>query len=135
MRWVLSPIIGNGTAPTADMTDATGPYRAKVSNYGVSHVSSIPGNEDGSPANLWALVLVDDTTGDWTGIDGDGDIVALPDLGRDEEVTADLIPIGKGTVDMPNLFAWVGLTMEENVEGFGQLLDETFTYDSMKLGG
>ena len=123
MRWVISPVIGSGTG--------LDPYRAKVADYG-SHVAIIPGNSDGTPQSTWALTLVADDA--LTGVEGDGECVMLPDLGPAEVITPDLIPIGRGTVDMPNLNEWVYLTMTEAVEGVGQQLDPTFTYGAMSLG-
>lgn len=121
-RWVQSPIIGSGTQED--------PYRLKVANYG-SCVAVIPGNNDGTPMYSWGIGLISDDAVALA--EDDVECVVFPDLGPTETITPDLIPIGRGTVDMPNLNEWVYLTMTEAVEGVGQDLDPAFTYDWLKI--
>lgn len=136
MRWLVSPIVGDGTAATKGMTDATGPYRAKASAYG-PHVADIPGATDGSPLYPWALVLFD---GDVAAAEADGDLTLLPDVGMADPTPSDftlppfnapVIP-GKPTPPAP-ADAWdPDRTFGENIAAMGQLLDSTF--DPARVG-
>lgn len=67
-RYYISPVIGDGSE--------TNPYRAKLSDYNVSHVAVIAGGADGRPARQWALCLVNST--DHTALVADAELRAIP---------------------------------------------------------
>jgi hypothetical protein len=84
MRWVISPIIGDGTGEIVPGQEATtGPYRAKASDYG-AHVALIPGNTDGTPKKNWALVYFN---GDVTAAEADNALRVIPDYRLDDVLT------------------------------------------------
>lgn len=67
MRWLVSPVIGDG------LTVATA-YRAKAGDYG-DHAALIPGDADGAPVEGWCLVAF---RGDEQAAVADPDLVLLP---------------------------------------------------------
>lgn len=125
-RWILSPVIGDGTSEN--------PYRLKVADYGIDgstarYAALIPSRADGTPRFLWGLALWE---GDLTLAEQDEDVLVLPDLSSGDVITAEMIPISRGTIPKPRLEA--GLTLLQNVELIGQELDPSFTFDRIKVG-
>lgn len=125
-RWAISPIIGSGVVGFVDGVWVEDPYRAKVTDYG-DHEAIIPVDDQGALTSTWCLTRIGDNA--LTAAEDDVEVQVFPDLGPEEVITPDLIPIGRGTVDQPNLNEWVFLTMTEAVEGVGQLLDPAFRMD------
>lgn len=84
MRWALSTISGDGTAKIIQgQEDTTGPYRAKISDYG-NHATLILSNSDGTPIKNWSLVYFN---GDIVSAEADNAVRVLPDLNLDHVLT------------------------------------------------
>lgn len=133
-RWAISPIIGNGTE-TIDSLDpeATGPYRAKASDYG-THAAIIPGNADGSPAFNWALVKIGDEA--VAAADADPSLTVFPALALDDVLTA-----GQRNWLITRLqhhglpYGWVqpGITVRQALRTIGRYLEATFDVDWVNI--
>lgn len=78
-RYYLAPIVGNGSREN--------PYRAKVQDYGVTHVAVVPTDPlTGIPLFSWALVLV--SAPNHSTLLTDLDLTALPDFPLDAVLSA-----------------------------------------------
>jgi hypothetical protein len=135
MRWVLSPIIGNGTSVVTPGSEATtGPYRAKASDYG-PYVTIIPGNADGTPMFNWCLCRIADSA--VTAADADPDLTVFPDLQLDDVLTLaqrNWLITKVGNLGKPTGWIVAGITVREALRTIGRYLDEKFDVDWMKLG-
>jgi hypothetical protein len=134
MRWVMSPIIGNGTATiVAGQEATTGPYRAKASDYG-AHAALIPGNADGTPVHNWCFVYFD---GDVTAANGDAALDVLPDRQPGDVLTTLQRNFLINACTRRGLdSSWVvsGITFGEAVDHIGQLIEAGFTRNWMRTG-
>jgi hypothetical protein len=133
MRWVISSIIGDGTAQIiVGQEDTTGPYRAKASSYG-SHTALIPGNNDGTPKFNWALCYFD---GDTTAAEADTDLIVFPELTLNHVLT--LAQRNWLITKLSNRgFAtgWIydGITVRECVRTIGRWIEDNYDIDWMRL--
>ena len=85
-RWIISPVIGDGTDRIiTGQESTTGPYRPKAANYATEWGGVIPGNADGTPAFNWCIVRA--TAGDLAAADADTDLIVFPDLDMDHVLT------------------------------------------------
>lgn len=129
-RWVLSPILGDGTAFSRDQTDLTGPYRPYAGKYATSWTCLIPGNPDGTPAFDWCLVRA--TAGDLVAADADSQLTVFPNLQFD-----DVLTLAQRTWLVTRLDArglpsgWVvpGTTFGQALRTIGRYLEARFDID------
>jgi hypothetical protein len=134
LRWVLSPIIGNGTPDIiAGQEATTGPYRAKASDYG-AHAAIIPGNDDGTPKFNWALCQF---TGDIAAAEADPDLTVFPQLHLDDVLTLgqrNWLITKIGNLGKPTGWIVAGITVRECVRTIGRYLENNFDIDWMNMG-
>ena len=133
MRWVISPIIGNGTSEVVVGSEATtGPYRAKASDYG-AHSAVIPGNDDGTPKFNWCLVYFD---GDVTAAESDPDLTVLPNLTMDHRITLaqrDWLRTRLQNRGLPYLWVNTGDTVLSILRTIGRYLDAKYDIDWQRV--
>ena len=67
-RWFLCPIVGTGGDKD--------PYRSRLRDLGITHVSHIPSNPDGTPQFSWCICLA--SANDFTVVDADVLIDGFP---------------------------------------------------------
>jgi hypothetical protein len=136
MRWVLSPIIGNGTAKIVVGQEATtGPYRASASAYG-GHVAIIPGNDDGTPKFNWCLCQMEESAA--VAADAaDPAITVFPALQLDDVLTLgqrNWLITKVGNLGKPTGWIVPGITVRECVRTIGRYLEDNFDVNWMSLG-
>lgn len=134
MRWVLSPVIGNGTSHIDPLDpENTGPYRAKASDYG-AHAAIIPGNDDGTPKFNWCLCYFQ---GDTTAAEADPDLTVFPDLTLDHVLTLaqrNWLITKVGNLGKPTGWIVAGITVRECIRTIGRYLENNFDVDWMRVG-
>lgn len=135
MRWVVSPLIGDGT-PTiiVGQESTTGPYRAKASDYG-AHVAIIPGNDDGTPKFNWCLCRIEEAA--VAAADADTDLIVFPDLTLDHVLTLaqrNWLITRLDNRGFPSGWVTAGITVIEVLRTIGRWLEANFDVDWMRLG-
>jgi hypothetical protein len=134
-RWVISPIIGDGTSDIVVGSEATtGPYRLKASDYG-AHAAIIPGNNDGTPMFNWGICHFD---GDVTAAETDSDLTVLPELSMDHEITLTQRNWLRSRLQnhgLPYLWVNTGDTVREILRTIGRYLDDKFDVDWLLVSG
>lgn len=136
MRWVISPIIGDGTATIVEGQEATtGPYRAAVSAYG-PHAALLPGNNDGTPKKSWALVYFGGNAAQIAAAEADGAIRVFPaGLTEESVLTAPQANVFNNYLDdfgIANVLS-AGMTGLQAIEAIAHEADPTFSYNSMRV--
>jgi hypothetical protein len=136
MRWVISPIIGNGTSQIIEGSEATtGPYRAAVGAYG-PYAALIPGNNDGTPKKSWALVYFGGDAAQIAAAEADGAIRVFPaGLTEESVLTAPQANVFNNYLDnygINNVLS-AGMTGKQAIEAIAHEVDPTFSYNGMKV--
>jgi hypothetical protein len=133
MRWVISPIIGDGTSDIVVGSEATtGPYRLKAGDYG-AHAAIIPGNNDGTPKFNWGICKF---SGDETAADADTDLIVLPDLTMDHVLTlAQRNWLITKLSNRGHPTGWItnGITVREVLRTIGRWLEANFDVDWINI--
>lgn len=132
-RWVLSPIIGDGSpAVVVDEELTTGPYRPKATLYATEWAAVIP--EIGT--TNWCLVRA--TAGDMAAADADPDLTVFPNLQFTDVLTLAQRTwlIGKcQALGQPSGWVVAGITFGEALRTIGRWLNNNFEFTWMRGGG
>jgi hypothetical protein len=129
-RWIISPVVGDGTARVdVDSPATTGPYRPKAADYATAWGCIIP------TGSSWCFVRA--SAGDLAAADADPDLIVLPDLQLD-----DVLTLAQRTWLITRLdsrgFAsgWVtaGITVREVLRTIGRWLEASFDVDWIRGG-
>jgi len=136
MRWIVSPVIGDGTSRIVVGQEATtGPYRPKAGNYATEWGGIIPGNDDGTPVFNWCLVAA--SAGDLTAAEADPDLIVLPDLTMDHVLTTaqrNWLVTKLTNRGLPSGWVDPGITVREVLRTIGRWLDAKFDVDWIRVG-
>ena len=134
-RWVIAPIIGDGTQKVDAQLGWQGPYRSKASDYG-SHVALIPTDTNGAPAFNWSLSKIADSA--VTAAEADPDLTVFPDLPLDHVLTLaqrNWLITRLQNHGLP--FGWVvpGITVIEVLRTIGRWLENQFDIHYLAMTG
>ena len=127
-RWILGPVVGDGSASVTPGSEATtGPYRPKAAQYATDWAGVIPGNEDGTPAFNWCLIRA--TAGDFAAASADTDLTIFPDLAMSDTLTLaqrNWLKTKCQALGQPDAWVVAGLTFGQALRKVGRWLENNF---------
>lgn len=126
-RWILSPIIGDGTARVVPGQEATtGPYRPKAADYATAWTALVPEVADAQ----WCVVRA--TEGDLAAAEADTELVVFPQLDPDHVLTLAQRNWLISRLDNrghPSGWVTAGITVREVIRTIGRWLDNRFDFE------
>jgi hypothetical protein len=120
--WVICDVIGNGSPPRSNQTEATGPFRPAVDGLGPYRCLIVDGG-------AWCLVLID---GDAAAIDALPRTIVFPDERLDSTLTAGRAILWNIVLNRRTDIAFrasAGMTVRHVIESIAHELDPTFSTD------
>lgn len=117
MRWIVSPVVGDGRTPATA-------YRAKAADYG-DHSALIPSNDDGTPADTWCIVAFRGAE-QWAGTDPDLVLLPPPDSHTITPAESASLNAGLAKLGCPPGLVTAGMRSDAAARALGRALDPLF---------